>query len=52
MVQVSRAFAALGGEAIGEHADDGIELLAGQIAIGICAPDHLEEVIFSPFLGG
>ena len=40
-----------GGDAFGEHCDDGIEIAAAQIAIGIRAANELIQIVFAPGLG-
>src|ERR1051325_8681006 len=52
VMEIRGAPAALGRESIGKHPDDGIELFARQIAIGVSAPHHLKQISFGPFLGG
>ena len=50
MVQVGGAPPARGGEALGQHAHHGVELLAGQIAVGERAPADGEQRLGRPLL--
>src|SRR5262245_58534221 len=37
-------------DTFGQHPKDGIEVFALEVAVGICALDHLEQVTFLPLL--
>ncbi len=50
VMQVSLSAAAARRDSFGEHSKHGIEVVAFKIAIGIGAPDHLEQITFLPFL--
>ena len=41
-VQISRATAAAGGDALAQHLEDLVEILAGQVAEWVSAPDEVE----------
>ncbi len=50
-VQKRAAAATLGGDAVGEHLDHGVEIRASEMTIGIGAADEGEQVVFAPVAG-
>ena len=48
-MQIGAAAAALRGDAVGEHAHHGVEILALEIAIRIGAAHEVEELVFAVF---
>ena len=45
------AAAALGADALGQHVDDGVEILARQVGIAVRASNQREQIVFLPVLG-
>src|SRR4029079_3643959 len=52
VMQISRAPPTLRRESFREHAHDRIKLFTFQVAIGICASDSTEKIVFSTLFGG
>ena len=50
--EISAITAAAGGDTFGKHLQDGIEIRAGQIAIGIRVANQIEEIVLAPLLRG
>ena len=51
-MQVSSAAAALGGDAVGQHGDDRVELAALQVAVRISAAEEREQIVLTPVARG
>ncbi len=50
--KISAITAAAGSDTFGKHLQDGIEIYAGQIAVGIRVANQFVELVLAPFLRG